>query len=66
MTVDLTKEEVQSLSEAITAYWQNGAVRSPQSAAGIMKASQKLQAAWDASSENGNGAQQEEVEINRA
>lgn len=65
MNVDLTKEEVQALSEAITACWQNGAVRTPQTAAGIMRASQKLQEAWDSQAENGNGAQQEEVELNR-
>tara|TARA_R100000808_G_C2114223_1_gene127364 strand:- start:542 stop:751 length:210 start_codon:yes stop_codon:yes gene_type:complete len=68
ITVELTREEVQSISEAFNFFWSSGGVKSPQLGVGLISSASKLQQAWDAvASENGNGSAEgaEEIAINR-
>jgi hypothetical protein len=68
ITVELTKEEVQSISEAFNFFWSSGGVKSPQLGVGLISSATKLQQAWDSvASESGNGSAEraEEIDITR-
>lgn len=60
ITVELTQAEVQAIGEAFTFAWQNGAVKNPTFAVGVIGTTNKLQSAWDLiATENTNGKEAE-------
>ncbi len=65
ITVELNQAEVQAISEAFSFAWQNGAVKNPQLAVGVIGASNKLQVAWDQIESSNGNAKEEEVVISR-
>ena len=65
ITVKLTQGEAQAIGEAFNYAWQNGAVKNPTFAVGVIGTTNKLQSAWDLiATENTNG-KEDEVLIER-
>ena len=62
ITVEFNQAEVQAIGEAFNYAWQNGAIKNPTLAVGVIGATNKLQSAWDIiAAENTNGKEAEVI-----
>ena len=64
--VELNESEVQAIGEAFNFAWQNGAVKNPSFAVGVISTTNKLQAAWDRIAEQSPNGKENEVVIDRS